>query len=110
MLVDLKAHYLDLLVAAMEVGGNACLHREDSWGLEKGLIYVTASPKNTAAVMVVQYNFDDHGYQLQVEFKDERPKFQFGATFVEGLEPLWPKLLKAMSGNRLTDKIKPAAA
>lgn len=105
MLLDLKGHYLDLIVTAVEAGGNACLHRADaahniSSG-EKGAIYVTRSAKDTKTEYVIQYRFGPDSVALGLEFADGRPKFGWIGQYVAGLEEFWPAFRKALSAYRL---------
>ena len=102
MLIDLKAHYLDLIVNSIEAGGNACLHQplDD----HRGAIYAVKGNGNTSADYVMFYGFDDTGYSINVQFQDERPTFRFNGYYVSGLEKFWPEWRKALSANRLPDK------
>ena len=103
MLIDLKAHYLDLIVSAIEAGGNACLHRPDPAPRESGAIYVTRKPKQTRAEYVMRYSFDETRFYCRVEFADGRPTFAHYSYYVDGLEAFWPAWRKALSANRLED-------
>lgn len=106
-LIDLKAHYLDLLVTALEKAGYACLHRPVSApGTERGVIYATRSATATRSEFVVHYDFDAERCAVGIEFRDQRPKVAFAAAYQDGLDDLWPKLQKAILGNRI--EFKPA--
>lgn len=104
MLLDLKGHYLDLLVKAVEAHGNVCLHRPDAIAPDKGAIFAVRSKTSTQCEFVIQYHFDDVRVALQVEFTDARQPLQFASLFVKGIDALWPKLTKALASNRLTNK------
>ena len=104
MLIDLKAHYLDLIVTAIEAGGNACLHRPSASSQDRGTIYVTRKPKLTKADYVMDYEFGPTAFHCRVQFSDERPTFLFNTAYVKGLEDFWPAFRKALSANRLPDK------
>lgn len=103
MLIDLKAHYLDLIVGAIEAGGNACLHRPSDKP-DNGRIYATRSTKETRAAFVLTYSFGDTAFSFTAEFEDGRPAFAFKGFYVDGLEKFWPAFRKALSGNRLEDR------
>lgn len=102
MLIDLKAHYLDLLVGAMEAGNNACLHRQ--LGEDQGVIYAARSTQETKTEYAVLYDFRHDSVSLRVQFADERPPLTFTASYVEGLDKFWPEFGKAIRANRLTAK------
>ena len=102
MLLDLKAHYLDLIVGAIEAGGNACLHRP-SERPDNGRIYVTVNAGNTSTEFVLTYSFGETAYSIAAEFADGRPSFLFSGHYVDGLEKFWPAFRKALSANRLED-------
>ena len=105
MLIDLKAHYLDLIVGAIEAGGNACLHRPDSKNPDGGAIYVTKGDGGeTRAEYVLRYEFGERAFRCAVEFSDERPAFLYDAYFVDGLDKFWPAFRRALSANRLEDR------
>ena len=103
MLIDLKAHYLDLLVGAIEAGGNAALHRQ--LGEDQGAIYATKSAKETKADYYVLYDFQHDRMSFSVSFADERPGVTHTAFYVEGLDGFWPKFRKAMEANRLPSTV-----
>ena len=100
MLTDLRAHYLDLLVGALEALGRACLHVPERDGA--GKIYVVGGVKgSTAAEFVVGYVFDQDLFKLAIEFADERAPFAYASPYVAGVDTLWPKLARAVNGNRI---------
>ena len=102
MMIDLKAHYLDLLVGAIEAGGNAALHRQ--LGEDQGAVYAARSSQGTKTEYVVLYDFSHDSVSLRVQFADERPQLTFTASYVEGLDEFWGKFSKALKANRLTQK------
>ena len=103
MLVDLKAHYLDLIVSAIEAGGNACLHRSVD-GTERGAIYVTRSKEETKTEYVLLYDFDTKSVAFELHFSDDRPKWRYSTSYVNGLDDFWPVFRRALNGNKLADK------
>ncbi|MDE2104345.1 MAG: hypothetical protein KGL39_44315 [Patescibacteria group bacterium] len=105
MLIDLKAHYLDLLVGALEAAGAACLHRAETE--TKGIIYVTPSPRVTAVSAVLRYEFGEDGVALSFQSR-EKAQLPFAASYLEGLDDLWPQLARWLTGNRI--EFKPGAA
>lgn len=102
MLIELQAHYLDLIVAGCEEAGHACLLMKN--GANVGRIYVTASETNTVAVMVISFAFGETGATLGVEFRDGRAPFALTLPYVEGLERFLVALTQALKGNRIEDK------
>ena len=103
MLIDLKAHYLDLIVNSIEAGGNACLHRPFE-GPDCGALYAIKGNNDTSTDYVMFYSFGGSAYTINVQFKDERPPLTFNGYYVDGLEKFWPAFRKALSANRLPDK------
>ena len=118
MLIDLKAHYLDLIVNALEAAGMAVLHRPDPTGGEsKGVLYVCPDPRadgarpqarSTKSEIVVAYDFGPEGFLLAAQFRDSRTPFKWSGSYQDGLDDLWPALAKALASNRLTDKRRAA--
>lgn len=103
MLIELQAHYLDLIVTGCEEAGHACLLRTSA-GSNVGRIYVTASETNTVALMVIAFNFQDTNATLGVEFRDGRQPFAAHVSYVEGLGTFLTALMRAIKGNRIEDK------
>lgn len=121
MLIDLKAHYLDLIVNALEAAGMAVLHRPDPTGGDsKGVIYVCPAPRRepaglsertvttTKSEIVVAYDFGPEKFILAAQFRDSRVPFKWSGSYQDGLDDLWPALAKALASNRLTDKRRAA--
>lgn len=102
MLIELQAHYLDLIVAGCEEAGHACLLMKSASNI--GRIFVTASETNTVALMVIVFNFQDTNATLGVEFRDGRPSFAIQVSYVEGLGRFLDALVQALKGNRIEDK------
>ncbi len=102
MLIELQAHYLDLIVAGCEEAGHACLLSKSAANV--GRIYVTASETNTVALMVIAFNFQDTSATLGVEFRDGRAPFALTLPYVEGLERFLVALMQALKGNRIEHK------
>lgn len=110
MLLDLKAHYLDLIIDALEANEYTCLHRPNL--VDNGRIYVVRSTTNTAAVAVVSYDFDEERVALKVERTDwstpDDAPLLFAATYVKGLALFWPPLARKLHERRLANE--PSAA
>lgn len=102
MLVELQAHYLDLIVEGCEEAGHACLLVKSAANV--GRIYVTASQTNTVALMAIAFNFQDTSATLGVEFRDGREPFVMTVSYVEGLDRFLIALMKAIKGNRIEHK------
>lgn len=102
MLIELQAHYLDLIVAGCEEAGHACLLLKN--GANVGRIYVTVSETDTVAVMVISFAFGETGATFGVEFRDGRAPFSRLTPYVEGLGPFLTALMRAIKGNRIEDK------
>lgn len=102
MLIELQAHYLDLIVAGCEEAGHACLLSKSAANV--GRIYVTASETNTVALIVIAFNFQDTNATLGVEFRDGRQPFAAHVSYVEGLGTFLTALMRAIKGNRIEDK------
>lgn len=102
MLIDLQAHYLDLIVEGCEEAGHACLLVKSASNV--GRIYVTASETDTVALMVIAFNFQDTNATLGVEFRDGRQPFAAHVSYVEGLGTFLTALMRAIKGNRIEDK------
>ena len=100
MLIDLKAHYLDLITQAIEAAGNACLHRQTDDG--SGSIYATRSETDTRVEFVLGYSFTESEFMAKVVFADERPTFFHKSHFVEGIGGFFEGFAKALVANRLT--------
>lgn len=117
MLLDLKAHYLDLLVSALEEAGSACLHRPDPQGRDGyGLLYVCRADSHehkrparpcastTRSEFVVGYAFSAEGFSLAIEFRDGRKPFEFKCAYQDGLDNLWSVLTRKLFENRIEHK------
>jgi hypothetical protein len=102
MLIDIQAHYLDLIVKAAEESSGACLMRRQGEG--GGTIYVTRSATTTKGDYAVQFAFDDEGVRLGVSFRDSRPKVAFKSSYGDGIDGFFPLFMKALNANRLEDR------
>lgn len=102
MLIDLQAHYLDLIVQALEAAGHGCLLRKNDE--VSGRIFVTYSAESTKSAAVLGFRFDADAAVFGIEFRDQRPPVRIDASYHDGLDEFFPKLLKALIGNRLEDR------
>jgi hypothetical protein len=106
MMIDLQAHYLDLISSCMEEAGHGCLLTKHASNV--GRIYVTVSETDTRAMMVIAFSFQDSGATLGVEFANGRQSFALSLSYVEGLDPFLKTLVKAMRAGLVEDKRKQA--
>lgn len=102
MLVELQAHYLDLIVEGCEEAGHACLLVKSAANV--GRIYVTASQTNTVALMAIAFDFQSTSARIGVEFRDGRAPFAIDVSYVEGLGQFLVALMQALKGNRIEHK------
>jgi hypothetical protein len=106
-MLDMKAHYLDLLSSALEAGRGKCLHRPDPNGKDDaGCIYVVEKDEAgaTRSDIVIKYEFGPDAFGLVVQFRDSRPQFKWHGFYQDGLDDLWPRLLRAINVNRLAHR------
>lgn len=102
MLLEVQAHYLDLIVQAVEATDHACLlvkHDEKS-----GRIYVTPSATCTKSVACLAFAFTPEGVNLGLQFRDDRPPVMFSADYADGIDGFFEKLTRSIYANRLEDK------
>lgn len=101
MLLDLQAHYLDLIVSALEETGHACIGKKHAANV--GAIYVTPSETDTRALVVISFDFQDARVCFTVSFNDGRVT-SHSVTYVEGLDPFLRSFMRGLQANRIEDK------
>ena len=102
MLIELQAHYLDLIVEAIESAGHACLLKRA--GEDRGVIYVTESPTATRSAAALLFDFQETGAHFGIQFRDGRQAVNIAVSYHDGLDPFFKRLLAALVGNRIEDK------
>jgi len=102
MLIDLQAHYLDLIVQAIEAAGHACLLKKT--GEDRGVIYVTQTSTSTKSAAVLCFDFQDTSAVFGVQFRDGREPFTAHVSYHDGLDVFFQELLRVLTGNRIEDR------
>lgn len=102
MLIDLQAHYLDLIVQALDEAGHGALLVKSAANV--GAIYVTATPDATKSVAVLTFNFQDTSASLGVQFRDGRKPVIVQVAYHDGLDEFFAQFLRALKGNRIEHK------
>lgn len=102
MMIELQAHYLDLIVHLLSQAGHACLLR--SVNEHRGAIFVTESETSTRSVAVLAFDFGQTHVHFGIEFRDGRGALSHSVSYHDGLDPFFAVLKRALLGNRIENK------
>lgn len=103
-MIELQAHYIDLLGKAIEADRHVPMIRIiHETG---GVIYAARSDTSTFVDYTIAYTFGAKDFRLVACFRDGRPEVDFHGTYLDGLDPFWGAFQKALAANRLSHVAK----